>query len=346
VAFILAAVIVVAVVIVVGALIASDGDAAKSMGTGPVGSPDGGLADAGADADATCGDGGVGAPSHCPPPKLVSITVIQNATQNNVTGAKTWAAVKKSSDDVIVQATTTPKNDASEWNQITWSGDSGTPVAGKPNQRQLPRAASKKYHVQADLGGVSDSLDVWIIWSTVTILTTGTTPPNAPQNGARYDGTENLGSQVYNGGAAAVGKIIGVATITPAGANAIVQAGWKFRRERMSRDWNDGVKNTASNYWNTTWIDDTSYFSNQKLTPDSDDKIYDRDAPNIAKFGTNDSETYNNFREWTEWNGDNCSDRAGWYWKGRWQASEFPQVTFTDVGTGNVTLPDTSFFHP
>jgi hypothetical protein len=66
VAFILAAVVIVAVVLVVGALVASDSDAGKSMGTGPVGSPDGGLAGAGADADATCGDGGVGKPKSCP----------------------------------------------------------------------------------------------------------------------------------------------------------------------------------------------------------------------------------------------------------------------------------------
>ncbi len=67
-AFILVAIAVVAVVLLVGALIASDSDARKNMGTTPVGSPDGGLAAAGADAGATCGDGGVGDPAHCPKP--------------------------------------------------------------------------------------------------------------------------------------------------------------------------------------------------------------------------------------------------------------------------------------
>jgi len=85
-----------------------------------------------------------------PKPKLVRLTVIQNATQTHVTGAKNWATVKKSTDDVIVEATTTPNNNEEEWKQINWSGDSGTAVPGKPNQRKLSRSTSKKYHVEAN----------------------------------------------------------------------------------------------------------------------------------------------------------------------------------------------------
>ena len=285
----------------------------------------------------------------CSTCKLVSLTVILNATQTDVTGAKNWATVKKATDDVIVEATTTPNTECC-WNQINWSGDSGTAVPGKPNQRKLSRATSKKYHVQAELGGVSDSLDVWVLWATVENKVTGTTPPNAVQFGARYDGTESLGAKSYDGNTKAVGKVVPVATITPAGVHDVVKAGWTFKRERMSHDWEDGVKssvgNGATDYWNTAWVDDTSSASFQKLVPDADDKIYDRDAPNIAAFGTDDAETYNNFRQWIEWQGEMCSDKAEWYWQGRWQKSAAPQVILKDVGTGNITLPATSHFHP
>lgn len=293
----------------------------------------------------------MGETATCPlKPKLVKITVIKNATQTNVTGAKNWACVKKASDDVIVEATTSPNNNATEWEKITWSGDSGIEVPGKKNQRKLSRTTSKKLHIKAELGGVEKDLFVWVLWAEVTILTTGTTPANAVQFSAKYDGTEGLGAKSYNGGNSAVGKIVPVGKITPAGINAVVKSGWAFKRERMSHDWDDGNKsnpgNGANDYWNTAWIDDTSYASYQKLTPDADDKIYDRDAPNISAFGTNDSETYNNFQQWVEWNTDVCSDKTGWYWKGRWKKSESPQVTLKEVGTGNIALPNTSHFHP
>jgi hypothetical protein len=281
--------------------------------------------------------------------KLVSLTVVQNATQTNVTGAKNWAAIKKSSDDVIVQATTTPDTEAC-WQKINWSGDSGEAVPGKPNQRKLSRSASKKYHVQAELGGVSDYVDVWILWATVTINTSGTTPANAVQFGTKYDGTENLGARSFNGDTEARGKVIPEAKLTPAGVHDVVKSGWEFKRERMSHDWNDGAKSSegegSTDYWNTTWIDDTSYASYQKVVPDNDDKIYDRDAPNITGFGATDSETYNNFRQWIKWGGDDCSDKAEWYWKGQWKKSAAPQVQLKDVGTGNITLPDKSHYHP
>jgi hypothetical protein len=281
--------------------------------------------------------------------KLVSITVVQNATQHNVTGAKNWAAVKKATDDVIVEATTTPNNDSC-WACINWSGDAGKPVAGKANQRSFSRSVSKKIHVAAELGGGKDDLDIWVLWAKVKINTNNQTPPNAVQYGGRYDGTENLGTQTYDGGNSAVGKVVPEATITPAGVHDVVKSDWAFRRERISHDWNDGVKVTVPDYWNATWTDDTSDASFQKLIPDADDKIYDRDAPSIIDAGGNDYETYNNFREWIEWSGmttnEGCSDKAEWYWKGVWQKAAAPQVTTKEVGTGNIVLPANSALHP
>jgi hypothetical protein len=293
----------------------------------------------------------------CPnAPKLVSLTVKKYATQTHVTRAKNWATIKSSSNDVIVEATTSPNNSADEWSQINWSGDSGSAVSGKANQRKISRSDSKQLHVEAELGGVKDHVDIWVLWATVTNKTSGTTPPNAVQNGALLDGTENLGAVSFDGGKQAAGKVIPIGEITPAGVHAVVKSGWEFKRERMSHDWDDGVKsspgNGTSDYWNTAWVDDTSPSSWKKLTPDADDKIYDNDAPNIAGFGTNDSETYNNFRQWVEWNaadadtGGKCSDKAEWYWQGRWKKSASPQVELKDVGTGNITLPTDSHYHP
>lgn len=268
--------------------------------------------------------------------RLVSLTVVRNATQTHVTGAKNWACVKKDTDDVIVEATTTPNNNDAEWSQINWSGDTGSAVPDHPNQRLLSRSTSQRYHVEAELGGVRDHVDVWILWASVTILTSGTTPANAVQYGARYDGTENLGAQSYDGGNSAVGKVVPVATILPAGVNAVVQAGWSFEREKMRHDFEDGVKDASR--WDTAWQNDTSDASFQRLTPDTDDKIYDRDAPNISNFGQSDSyERYDNFRQWVEWDGTRCSDYAGWYWKARWKVDQSPQVTLKEVNSGEIS---------
>ncbi len=277
--------------------------------------------------------------------KLVSLTVIRNATQTNVTGAKNWATVKKATDDVIVEATTTPNTEAC-WNQISWSGDSGEAVPGHPNQRKLSRTNSKKYHVEAELGGVKDHVDVWVLWATVNNHTSGTTPPNSVQFGGIEDGTEKLGAVTWDGGKQGAGKVAPVAEITPKGVHDVVKSGWEFKRNRMSHDWIDGVKNTAANYWNTTWQDDTSLARWKKLIPDADDKIYDLDGPNLFGVGTTDAETYNNFRQWIEWNGETCSANAEWYYQARWQKSAAPQIILNDGGTGNIALPATSHFHP
>ena len=286
------------------------------------------------------------AKASCPCPcTSISLKVIRNAIQSpHVTGAKNWATVKKATDEVIVEATTAPNTEEC-WKKINWLGDAGSP-GDKLNQRKLSRAVSKKFHVVAEVCGFKDDLDVWVIWATITIQTSGTTPANAAQFGARYDGTENLGPVTFNGGKEGRGKVVPVAEITPKGIHDVVKSGWAFKRERISHDWKDGVKNTADNYWNTIWQPDTSAAFAQKLIPDSDDKIYDRDAPNVMAAGLVDYETYNNFREWIEWRSEKCSDHEGWYYQGRWKKGAVPEVSLNDVGSGNIALPANSHFHP
>ena len=91
---------VVAVVAIVAALSGCKSDANKNMGTTPVGSPDGGLAAAGGDAGATCGDGGVGDPTHCPPPPDLEIVdrktgaVVSGTTVIKIVGQKIQLEVR------------------------------------------------------------------------------------------------------------------------------------------------------------------------------------------------------------------------------------------------------------
>ena len=193
-------------------------------------------------------------------------------------------------------------------------------------------------------------------------ITRNRTPPNSAQfPTAMRDGTQRLGTVTYqhwsglmygqdyvlNMGASA--KVAPVATITPTGIHSVVRSGWAFDRERWAHSWMDGRRhspgNTRSNHWNTTWGDDTSPPMWLRLTPDDSDRIYDLDASDI-RYGTRNYESYNNFRQCIEWNGERCSDYAGWYWQVRWRAhrDQRRQITLNDLGLGNVTLPDQPYF--
>jgi len=283
--------------------------------------------------------------------ELLSITVTSGATQTNVTGAKNWAAIKSAGSTVGIQATYKP-NVAAVANLIVWTG--GTPVAGDNSQSTVDKGTSARTTVTAAIGDpLAKDLDVWILWVTITVEVAGTTPANAVQFGASYDATENLGGRSYAGGTVAVGKVVPVGTISPAGAGAVVTGGWNFRRDRWFKSFADGVvtpgPGSPNGITDAGWVDDTSFAVFQRLTPDANDKIYDRDAPNVARFGnTTDTQVYANFREYVQWNPTaaetaartpTTSDYALWYWKGRWQVASAPQITLKDAGTGNIVLP-------
>lgn len=288
--------------------------------------------------------------------KLVKLTVVENATQNNVTGDKNWAAIKKAATTATIEATTAPKNSPEEWRLIRWSG--GEEVKGKPNRRTVSLALSRNHRVEAKLGEVTDFVSLWVLWAAVTILTKGTRPTNAaPFDPGTRDGTDKLGAVTYvsttssiideakgefvdNMGAS--GKVTPVATLSPLGVNAVVKAGWTFRREAWTHEWRDGVKGPG---WNDNWTPDTSNPRYLRLTPDGEDKIYDLDAPDL-RWGQASSDTYNNFRQWIEWNGEKCSDDAPWHWQARWRLDKDTkkQITLNDVGPKLMTLPSKSHF--
>jgi len=266
------------------------------------------------------------------------VTVDANATQTNVTGAKNWAAVKKSGEYVIVKAVLNPSiSESCVPNCFYWVG--GSPVEGHVLKRKVSKATSAKTTVIASTGTSSDYVDIWILWSSVQIKMSGTTPANAVQFGSAYDGTENLGAIIYDSGTKGVGKVVPIATITPAGIHNVVTDGWEFKRDRWGHDFFNGAKDPS--YWDTNWTDDTSSASFQNLTPDVNEQIFDRDAPNIANYGHDSDERYGNLRQWVKWNGQVASDQyAYWYFKARWKVDQTPQVTLVQVGSGTIELPD------
>lgn len=283
--------------------------------------------------------------------ELVGITVSSGATQTNVSQTSdypNWAAVKSSGNQVIINATVKP-NTVDAANLIQWTN--GDAVAEDNTVRTVDKSISAMTAVTAIIGEVpAQEVDIWILWATIVNQMTGTTPPNATQFGKLDDGTENLGTVQYSDGNWASGKVCPVGTITPPGSHNVAKDGWSFKRDKWRHDFRDGTKN--SDRYDTTWQGDDSNVYFLKLNPDIDDKIYDLDGPSIGNFGVLDSyERYDNFRQYIQWNGEMCSDYAGWYWQARWKknGTGTNQVVFpfTNVAQGALDLSNyTTAFYP
>jgi hypothetical protein len=85
-----------------------------------------------------------------------------------------------------------------------------------------------KLTAQINGSGPSASVAFTVLWATVSIQTTGTTPPNAVQFGTLYDGTENLGAKLYANGTVGVGKVVPIAQLAPKGIGQVLTNGWAF----------------------------------------------------------------------------------------------------------------------
>jgi hypothetical protein len=300
--------------------------------------------------------------------ELVSLFVA-GASQKNVTGAGVWAAVSKKSAQVVVEVATGPKNSADEWKLIKWTG--GQPVKVKLNQRAVDRDAARQTTITVECGKTSRSIDIWVVSASIEILVTDGLRPKgaAPRDTGTRDGTEKLGAVTFPTGVqigindsiaeddpdathfvsatGASGKIIAVATLKPVGVAKVIKAGWTFRRQIMAHDWQNGIKMEGAKTWTKTWADDTSNPRFLRLTPDDDDKIYDRDEPEL-RVARLSSETYNNFRQWVEWNGEACSDFAPWFWQAIWRAKADPakQIELNKCDKGKIDLPDKPRYPP
>jgi hypothetical protein len=267
--------------------------------------------------------------------KVTGITIVSGATQSGVTGASNWAAVK-SNDYAIAQVSIDPDTAAAA-TRITWS--TGEAVTGQPKQRKIPLSSSAKITVKAtgnDDAHTSASLDLWVLWATIDIQTSGSKPAGAP-NFSHLDGTQTLGPVTY-GNLWGAGKMCGVVKLTPSGVGAVVTSGWDIKRDRISRDYVDSGKSLA--YWEETWHDDDTTDADESLTPDTQDQLYVIDNPNVGPAATFECETNNNFREYLYWNGRTASDYAPWHYHAKWQVAGGVQtISPNDVGTGAMTLP-------
>lgn len=239
--------------------------------------------------------------------KVVEIAsiAVEGATQKNVKGEKNWAAVKGKG-DVIITVSLNPSDAGNVGEEklkelISWTG--GEEVKGNPLQRKISKDESQKVTVKAVCGTSEKEVDIWIIWSNITILTSGTQPKDAVQLPPAFGGT-TLGPFVS---ATLVGASMTLdGTVSPVGVHKVlVTSGLKIERRILYIDWLDGKKDSDNK-------DDSDSITSIYF-PKNTDKIYDTDAPSskISSFITS-TESHNNFAHWVTWNGERCSSNALW----------------------------------
>ncbi|HEY1663040.1 MAG TPA: hypothetical protein VGI03_11535 [Verrucomicrobiae bacterium] len=278
------------------------------------------------------------------------LTVVSNsATQIDRTN---WAVVKTLTNNyVTVQATVENAGNnllTNLANVIQWTG--GESVPGNPMQRRITTTNSVETTITASLDSITNSLNVWVIWATINIQTSGTNPAKAPSfanaNVAPgYPFVNQLGVQYYDYSSYAAGQICAVANITPSGVHSIITNGWDVFQMRVSHDFKDGSPNPM--YYDTMWQSDGPGSDFKTVIPDLSDNLYTIDGPNIGPFASDSYETYNNFYDYITWNSTICcSTNNFWYFEGRWKSSQTPPVTFTGLGTGTNNLPTNSFYPP
>jgi hypothetical protein len=209
---------------------------------------------------------------------IQALTVVSNsATQIDATN---WAVVKSPTNDyVVVQATLNYTNDWIVTNAATaiqWTG--GEAMPGNPLQRRVTKTNSVETTVTASLNSTTTNLNVWVIWATMTIQTSGAnTSPLSLTNISANDGTEILGIRYFtttSGKAGVAGKICGIATITPSGVHSIIKNGWDFFQKKNTETFVDGTIYPAWSF--PPWTPDGPYFVNytKTIVPDNTDKLY------------------------------------------------------------------------
>jgi hypothetical protein len=248
--------------------------------------------------------------------------------------------------ECVVEASTVPLNNEAEWSQIAWRG--GEAIHGRHNQRLVKRREAVRTTVTASIGSDMASLVLWTLWAEVSVLTKGPRPPFAKpwSAGTLFPGPDQCGAHEVQSpvmGKNARAQIVAVAKLLPSGIGKILSATGKhtlfnLRREVAAYDFTDGTRQ-AFKKSSGGWVDDTLQ-EMQVHTSAATDELYDTDAPDLPT-GAQTAETYNNFRQWLEWDRRPCSNYAHWYWQARWKDQ---QVTLKDVGQGSITLPPHPFY--
>jgi hypothetical protein len=248
--------------------------------------------------------------------------------------------------DCVVQADSLPRNNPDEWSQIAWRG--GEPIPGRPNQRRVMRQGTGTTTITASIGPSIQKLVLWTMWAEVSVRTKGPRPPSAKpwSEGVPFPGPDQCGAyevQSFSMGKNARGQIVAVAKLFPGGVGRIILAAGKqtlfsIRRQLTAHDYVHGSPHKHKKSFGV-WVEDTG-LEMQVRTNIVNDELYDTDAPDLPT-ATQTAETYNNFRQWLEWDGRPCSNYAYWYFQARWKDQ---QVTLKDVGQGSIPLPQQAFY--
>lgn len=244
--------------------------------------------------------------------------------------------------DCVVEAVTALKNVASKWTQIKWKGGIADP--NEPNRRIIKRYKSGKVSVEASIGNDKKKVDLWIILAEVKILTSGPRPKLAVpwSQGALFSGPDRCGAFVVGSlstGENARGQVVAVAEISPPGIGRLLNDAkkynqWKLRRQLTAHDFIDGRRYKHRKSF-VPWVADDSPAGMLMLNPVTNDRVYDSDTPDLPSV-LKTAETYNNFRQWVEWDGTPCSNYAYWHFKALWKSRK---VTAKEVGSGTIALP-------
>ncbi len=272
---------------------------------------------------------------------LVSLTVVStNAAQVD---SNDWVAIMTPTTNyVYVQATLTTTDPTAATN-IQWTG--GSVVPGNPFEIQIPTTSPSSNYVSATVGSTKLSFNVWVIWSTINILTGGPSPTNAPL--PPYSWMSNtLGIILYSDGQTALGQMCVVATVLPPGVQTVLSNGWGISQNLMSHGFRDGTNFPMwyFDYWTNDF--NPTFYQYETFNPDTNGNLYAIDGPGISLFGaTNASERYMNFYDWVTWESQVCSSTNNfWHFEGRCKASSVPVVTFSNLNTGAIALPTSPFY--
>ena len=275
----------------------------------------------------------------------VAVATANGATQKNMqqdypnTGDQDWGIVKSANTSVIMQATTVPGTDP-VWKYLQWQG--GAAVASHDDERSYSAGISQEYKIKPTINGkgLEHTLNLWVIWATVTIDSAGVDPANAPSFPAGEDGGQSLGIQYDAAKDSVAFNNCQVAQMTPSGVHDVIIGGCVMRQDRDIHEFQNVTQHGS--FWDTGWVPDNPITGNYTTTPDSADKLYAIDGPNDALFnGSSQWDKYGDFRDWAEWNGVMCSDYAYWYSEAGAKSTANPVIYFADGGTGQITIPGT-----
>lgn len=274
----------------------------------------------------------------------ITVATANGATKTNMTqdypnpGDQDWGIVKVANTSVIMQVTTSPGTDP-VWKQVKWQG--GSAVVGHDDEQSYSAAVSQEYKIKPTISGkgLEHTLNLWVIWATITIDSSGTDPTGSPAFPPGQDGGQSLGIQYNSAKNGVAFNNCQIALMTPSGVHNVVSGGCVMKQDRISHDFANGAPNPSD--FNTTWVSDgpqTDYYTTK---PDSAEKVYAIDGPDDGAYATKSYDTYNNFRDRMEWNGTPCADYAYWDFQGGWNIAKKPQIYFASGGTGQITLPAT-----